>query len=39
LKIKCPGCDLEVDELDLKAQVEHMNKVHPKIVEERLKKS
>lgn len=36
--IKCPGCDLELPEDDLGAQVEHMEQNHPEIIIQRLKK-
>lgn len=32
----CPGCDLELPEEDLRAQVEHMEAEHPEIVAARL---
>jgi hypothetical protein len=33
---KCPGCDLELPEGDVRAQKEHMEEHHPEIIAERL---
>lgn len=33
--IKCPGCDLELPEDDVRAQVRHMQQKHPEIGDER----
>ncbi len=36
--IKCPGCDLQLPEDDLNAQVQHMEQFHPEIIGERHRK-
>jgi sarcosine oxidase delta subunit len=38
-EIKCPGCDLELDEEDFAEQEAHMLAEHPDIVEQRLVES
>lgn len=35
--IKCPGCADELPENDLRAQMQHMEKNHPEIINQRLK--
>jgi hypothetical protein len=37
--IKCPSCDLYLDEEDFEAQRLHMAREHPEVVEERLAES
>lgn len=34
--VKCPGCDLELPESELRAQVTHVSENHPEIVSRRL---
>ncbi len=34
--IKCPSCDLQIDEEDLHAQRAHMEKQHPEVIRARL---
>jgi hypothetical protein len=38
-KIKCPGCDLELEEDELREQVVHMDAEHPEIVAQRRAES
>jgi hypothetical protein len=35
-KVRCPGCELELEESDMRAQAAHMSAEHPEIVAERL---
>jgi hypothetical protein len=35
MKIRCPGCDVELEERQLREQAEHMVEHHPEIVAER----
>lgn len=34
--IRCPGCDLELPEDDVRAQKAHLESRHPEIIAERL---
>jgi hypothetical protein len=33
--VKCPGCELELPEDDIRAQIAHMNAAHPDLVAKR----